>query len=99
MGIWCLLSWDGALGFHLAHSGQDNLGAVAASAVVDITLNNDGGQSWTGSATTGADGAVTFTLKNAPGGCYTPGVTDVTATGLVWNDVTNPPYSPNPFCK
>jgi hypothetical protein len=79
---------------------QDNFGDAVAGAVVDITLNNNTGSSWTGSATTGANGTVTFTLKNAPGGCYTTVVTDVTATGLDWDGVTNPLQLPDdPFCK
>ena len=45
-------------------------------------------RAWTGSATTGANGMVTFTLSNAPSGCYTTEVTSLTASGLSWNGVT-----------
>ena len=76
----------------------DNLGATVAGAVVDNTLTNTTtGQSWVGSAPTGANGTVTFTLKNAPKGCYVPTIDGVSATGLDWDLVTSPPY--NPYCK
>ncbi|MEE8421511.1 MAG: S8 family serine peptidase, partial [Dehalococcoidia bacterium] len=56
-------------------------------ASVDIWLMNEL-QLWTGTATTGADGSVTFTLSNAPSGTYTTIVMGVTAAGLTWDGVT-----------
>lgn len=73
----------------------NNLGNPVAGASVSITLSHDSGTSWSGSGTTGTNGAVTFTLKNAPSGCFATTVTNVTAAGLTWNGVT----PANRFCK
>jgi subtilisin len=59
--------------------------APVSGATVAITLNRNGAPIGTGSATTGSNGTVTFTLKNAPSGRYTTLVNSVTATGLTWN--------------
>lgn len=67
----------------------DDLGSSVSGASVSITLTNsltDG--SWSGTATTGSNGYVTFSLKNAPSGTYTTTITDVTASGLTWDGVT-----------
>ncbi|MBI3092592.1 MAG: S8 family serine peptidase [Candidatus Tectomicrobia bacterium] len=72
----------------------DDLGNPVAGAAVSITLSN-GTSSWSGTATTGSAGTVTFTLKNAPSGCYTTSVTNVAAAGLTWDGVT----PANEFCK
>lgn len=67
----------------------DDLGNPVGDASVSIRLDNTTtGQSWTDTGTTGLDGTVTFSLKNAPSGTYTTTVTDVTATGLTWDDET-----------
>lgn len=69
----------------------DNLGDPVSGASVSITLKNiDTGGSWSGTATTGSDGSITFSLKNAPSGCYTTTVTDVTASGLQWSPIDTP---------
>lgn len=48
-----------------------------------------------GSAVTGADGLVAFSLKNAPSGCYTTTIRDISAGGLTWDGA-----NPDPgFCK
>ena len=74
----------------------DDSGQAVANASVSITLDNTTtGQSWNGAATTGGAGTVTFGLKNAPSGTYVTTVTDVVASGLVWDDVT----PPNSFVK
>lgn len=73
----------------------DNLGNPVSGASVSITLNHDSGTSWNGTGTTGSDGVVTFTLKNASSGCYTTTVKDVTASGLTWDGIT----PTNSFCK
>ena len=57
--------------------------------------NTSTAQSWSGTGTTGTDGTVTFTLKNAPSGCYATTVTNVSATGLTWDGAT----PTNSFCK
>lgn len=59
-------------------------------AAVSILLRLEGGGSWTGSGSTGDDGRVTFKLRRAPAGTYTTEVTEVTASGLVWDRVTPP---------
>ena len=70
-----------------------------SGASVSIRLDNTNtGQSWIGTGTTGTDGTVTFSLKNAPSGCYTTTVTDVTASGLTWDD-TSPANTSDSFCK
>ncbi len=72
----------------------DDLDNPVAGASVSIRLDNTTtGQSWTGAATTGTDGTVTFSLKNAPSGTYTTTVTDVDAAG--WDGIT----PPNGFTK
>ncbi|MCH7903847.1 MAG: S8 family serine peptidase [Armatimonadetes bacterium] len=68
----------------------DNLGAVVAGATVTITLSNNDGGSWVGTATTGSDGTVTFQLRNAPAATYTTVVDSVSASGLTWDSVTPP---------
>ena len=61
-----------------------------AGVAVSITLNNiTTGDVWNGTGSTGSDGTVVFSLKNAPTGCYTTTIIDVTAEGLTW-DSANP---------
>ncbi len=64
----------------------DDLGNSVASASVPIKLFRDGSLVGSGTGTTGTNGTVTFTLKNAWSGCYTTTVTEVTADGLTWDD-------------
>ena len=73
----------------------DDLGNQVSGASVSIDLFRDGSLVGSGTGTTGTDGTVTFTLKNAASGCYTTTVTDVTAAGLTWDGVT----PANEFCK
>lgn len=47
------------------------------SATVNVKLTNELGDEWTGSGSTGDDGSITFTLKNAPKSKYTLEVTDI----------------------
>jgi subtilisin len=76
----------------------DDLGDPVAGASVSILLEHDLGSSWTFTGTTGSDGTVTFSLPNAPSGCYTTVVTDVTAGELTWDD-GDPANVSDPFCK
>ncbi len=76
----------------------DDLGDPVAGASVSILLEHDLGSSWTFTGTTGSDGTVTFSLLNAPSGCYTTVVTDVTAGELTW-DSGDPANVSDPFCK
>lgn len=73
----------------------DNLGNPVSGASVSMTLTHDSGSSWNGTDVTGTNGTVTFSLKNAPSGCYTTEVMAVTATGLTWDGAT----PANNFCK
>lgn len=73
---------------NIAVSLVDNLGNVVAGASVSIDLLLNGSVIGSGSGTTGINGAVTFTLKNAPSGHYETKVTGVSATGLLWNGIT-----------
>lgn len=69
---------------------EDDLGAAVEGASVSISLTNDDGGAWTGTASTGADGTVTFQLRNAPAAFYTTLVTALSAAGLTWDSVTPP---------
>ena len=73
----------------------DDLGNPVGGASVSIDLFRDESFVASGTGTTGTAKLVTFTLKNAPSGCYTTTVTDVTAQGLTW-DVVTPAHE---FCK
>jgi hypothetical protein len=75
----------------------NDLGSPVPGASVDMRLDHESGSSWTFTGTTGAEGTVTFTLLNAPSGCYTATVTDVTAGELTWDGVT--PTPDVPLCK
>ncbi|MCH7688311.1 MAG: matrixin family metalloprotease, partial [Planctomycetes bacterium] len=67
---------------------EDNLGAPTSGASVSIRLTHDSGTFWTGTATTGTDGTVTFKLRNAKIGYYTTVITGITADGLTWDGTT-----------
>ena len=73
----------------------DDLGNVVSGASVSIDLFRDGSLAGSGTGTTGTDGTLTFSLKNAKSGCYETTVTDVSAEGLTWDGVT----PTNGFCK
>ena len=66
----------------------DDLVDPVAGASVSIELSRDGSVIASGTGTTGTDGTLTFSLKNAAAGDYTTNVTDVTADGLTWDGVT-----------
>lgn len=66
-----------------------------SGASVSIDLSRDGSVIASGTGTTGSDGIVTFSLKNAADGCYSTTVTAVTADGFVWDGAT----PDNIFCK
>ena len=72
----------------------DDLGNPVTGAFVSMTLAHDS-TSWNGTGTTGSNGTLTFSLKNAPSGCYESTVNNVTAEGLTWNSLT----PANTFCK
>ena len=74
----------------------DNNGNPVSGASVSITLSNDSGSGpWFGTALTNGGGQVTFSLKNAPVGCYETTVNSVTASGFTWDNAT----PANGICK
>ncbi len=73
----------------------DDAGKPVDAASVAIELSKDGSLYGSGSGTTGSDGKVTFTTKNAPSGCYSTAVIAVTKSGYTWDDA----YPANQFCK
>lgn len=73
----------------------DDLGNPTAGAMVSIDLYRDGRNIFSGAGTTGSDGTVIFTLRNARSGCYSTIVTDVIAGDLTWDGTT----PGNQFCK
>jgi subtilisin len=76
----------------------DDLGGPVAGASVSIPLEHESGSSWIFNDITGPEGTVTFSVLNAPSGCYTTAVTGVTAAGLAW-DETDPGNVSGKFCK
>jgi hypothetical protein len=72
-------------------------GSPVSGALVQATLTRTSGGtgSWNFSGSTGSNGTVTFGLNNAPSGCYSLTVTNVSASGLTW-DGSSPG---NQFCK
>ena len=89
---------DGNKDLRVVVSVANDLGAAVEGAAVDITLQNvTSGASWTGSASTGADGTVAFRLRNAPAGCYSTDVDGISAAGLTWDGNTGP--FPGATCK
>ncbi len=66
----------------------DDLAGPVSGASVSIDVFRDNAPAASGSGTTGTNGTVTFSLKNAKSGTYTSDVTDVTAAGLTWVDGT-----------
>ncbi|MCH7529828.1 S8 family serine peptidase [Patescibacteria group bacterium] len=73
----------------------DDFGAAVSGALVSIDLSRDGSVIASGNGTTGTDGMLTFSLKNAKSRCYETNVTNVTADGLTWDGLT----PANGFCK
>ena len=68
----------------------DDFGNPVANASVSIELYLDTVRKAAGTGTTGSNGMVTFTYKNAPSGHYETKITGVAATGLTWDGATPP---------
>ncbi len=68
----------------------DDIRNPVSGASVSIDLYRDGSKIASGTATTGSSGTITFSLKNAASGLYKTVVTGVTASGLIWDDITPP---------
>ena len=67
---------------------NNNLGKAVAGASVSINLYRGGSLVGSGTGTTGTNGQVTFVYSSAPSGTYTTKITNVVASGLVWDGVT-----------
>jgi hypothetical protein len=83
------------LHLRIVATAVDNLGNPVGGASVSVSVNLDGAYYASMTATTGTDGKVLFKLNNAPSGCYSTTVTNVTAQGLSWDGNT----PTNSFCK
>jgi len=68
----------------------DDFGNPVANASVSINLTLNDNVVGSGTGTTGSNGMVTFSYKNALSGHYETKITGVTATGLTWNGATPP---------
>ncbi|MDP3994113.1 MAG: S8 family serine peptidase [Candidatus Doudnabacteria bacterium] len=79
---------DKHLNIHIAVI--DDFGNPVANASVSINLTLNGNVVGSGTGTTGSNGVVTFSYKNAPSGHYETVITGVTAVGLIWDDATPP---------
>jgi subtilisin len=73
---------------HVTLTLLNDLGNPVANASVSINLNSDGTLYSSANGTTGSNGTVTFSYNNAPSGTYTTVVSNVTASGLVWDGET-----------
>jgi hypothetical protein len=78
--------------------GDPVAGASVSSLLEHVLLEHDSGNSWTFTSVTSSEGTVTFSLSNAPSGCYTTTVTDVMAGELTW-DPEDPANVSGEFCK
>lgn len=67
---------------------RDNFGDPVGGATVSIDLKLNGAVYASGTGSTGADGTVTFTLRNPPNGTYTTTVTAVVVADLTWDGAT-----------
>ncbi len=66
----------------------DELSSPVSGANISIDLlNKDTNQVWKGSATTDSNGSVTFTLKNAPAGCYATTINSISAGSSQWDEI------------
>lgn len=69
----------------------DNLDQAVSGANVGVVIYLDGIWTWQAVGTTGSDGRVTYSVKNAPAGTYYTGVYQITGTSLFWDETT--PYN------
>jgi len=79
---------DGDLHLLITIALLDDLGEPVSDASVSIDLFLNASFHGSGTGTTGTDGTVTFRANNAPPGCYTTEVMEVTAAGLTWDGKT-----------
>jgi hypothetical protein len=69
----------------------DDFGQPVAGASVSVNILASaptGGTVWLSSGTTGADGTVAFTIRNAPAATYSTTVTAISGTSLSWDGTT-----------
>ena len=74
---------------------DNDLGNSVANASVSVTIYLNGASYGSGTAATGSNGQVTFTVGKAPSGTYSTVVTSITAAGSTWDGIT----PPNSFTK
>jgi hypothetical protein len=86
---------DGKRHVHATVTLVDGSGIAVGGASISADLRRGASKVASFTGTTGTDGKVTFTLKNAATGCYDTIVTNVTASGLTWDGAT----PTNSFCK
>ena len=68
---------------------ENGFNLPVAGALVSISLKNITTSVITmGDGTTGTDGTITLTLRNAPSGTYVTTIIDVVSVGLIWDNVT-----------
>jgi hypothetical protein len=67
----------------------DEKNGPVSAATVSIRITTPTGATATGSASTGADGTVTFSLKNKAKGSYTSQVTNITHATYTYNSADN----------
>ena len=73
----------------------DDNNVILGNASVSVTIMGPDPTSLTGTESTDALGQASFRINNAPSGAYTTTVTDVTATGLTWDNT----FPANSFAK
>ena len=68
---------------------SDTSSVAVEGALISIALHHDSGASWSGSALTGSDGSVSFTLRSAPSGHYNTSVNEVSKEGASYDATSN----------
>lgn len=79
---------DGKKHLNITVAIVDNLGNPVSGAVEIRLFHIDSDTSWSDTGSTYPDNTFTFTLKNAPSGCYTTEVENVVTAQLIWDGVT-----------
>lgn len=65
----------------------DPLGAAVPDATVSVTITHDSGAFWGPSGVTGADGAVSFLIRNAKAGTYVTRIDGITGATITWDAI------------
>jgi thermitase len=86
---------DRHLSFTASLTNDGGMPVSGASLSIILLCNSGSHGTWSYVGNTDSMGKVTFSLNNAPSGCYTAEVTDVTISGWTWDGIT----PVNSFCK